>query len=155
MTYRISGLAKEPFAPLFAMADEELETRGARRVTADSPTGFPCRVSLEDAAPGESLILLNYVSHDVPTPFRTAYAIYVREAAGAPSCYEDEVPALLERRTLGLRGFDAEGMLRGGLLAVPGEADARIRELLERPEIASIHAHNAAVGCFLARVERN
>jgi hypothetical protein len=155
MTYRIHGLAREQFEPLFGLGEDELAERNARRVTADSATGFPCRVSLEDAAPGERLILLNYVSHDVPTPFRTAYGIYVRETAAAPPCYEDEVPALLDTRTLGLRGFDAEGMLRGGLLALPGEADARIRELLERPEIESIHAHNAVVGCFLARVERD
>ena len=155
MAYSISGLKREEFEPLFALGEDALAERNMRRVTADSPTGYPCRVSLQDAAPGESLILLNYVSHDVPTPFRTSYGIYVREAAGAPPCYRDEVPALLERRTLGLRGFDAEGMLRGGLLALPGEADARIRELFGAPEIASIHAHNASVGCFLARVERD
>jgi hypothetical protein len=124
-------------------------------VRAGSSGGFPCRVTLEDAGEGESLILLNFVSHDVATPFRTAYAIYVREADGAPPCYRDEVPAMLDSRTLGLRGFDDEGMLRGALLAMPEEADARIRELLGRPEVASIHAHNAAHGCFLAKVERD
>jgi hypothetical protein len=46
-------------------------------------------------------------------------------------------------------------MLRGALLAMPGEAEARMTELFERPEIATIHAHNAAHGCFLARMERN
>lgn len=155
MAYRIAGLERETFEPLFALDDEALAARNARRVTADSPTGYPCRVSLVDAAPGERLILLNHVSHDVPTPFRTAYGIYVREAAGAPPCYRDEVPAYLGRRTLGLRGFDAEGMLKAALLALPGETDARIRELFARPDIASIHAHNAAHGCFLARVERD
>jgi hypothetical protein len=155
MAYRIEGLAREPFEPLFAMNDEELRARGAIRMTASSPTGFPCRVTLEEARPGDSVILLNHVSHDVATPFRTAYAIYVREAAGDPPCYSDRVPPLLDGRTLGLRGFDASGMLRGALLAAPGEADQRIRELFERPEIASIHAHNAAYGCFLARVERD
>jgi hypothetical protein len=155
MAYRIGGLARKEFEPLFGLGDEELAACKVRRVTASSPTGFPCRVSLKDAHPGESLILLNYVSHDVPTPFRTAYAIYVREAAGEPPCYKDEVPPLLDTRTLGLRGFGADGMLKGALLAMPGEADGRIRELFERPEIASIHAHNAAYGCFLARVERD
>ena len=154
MAYRIEGLSPEPFAGLFGLTDGELAGRNARRVTADSPTAFPCRVSLQDAAPGEELVLLNHVSHDVPTPFRTAYAIYVRKEVETAS-YTDETPAYLDRRTLGLRGFDAAGMLRGGLLAMPGEADARIRELFERPEIATIHAHNAAVGCFLARIERN
>jgi hypothetical protein len=154
MAYSIEGLAPEAFQSLFTMTDGELAERNARRVTADSPSGFPCRVSLVDAAPGEELVLLNHVSHDVPTPFRTAYAIYVRKGAEAAS-YRDEAPPYLDSRTLGLRGFDDQGMLRGGLLAQPGQADAKIRELFERPEIASIHAHNAVVGCFLARIERN
>ena len=155
MTYRIEGLAPQAFRPLFEMSEEALAERGARRVVADAPTGFPCRVSLQDAAPGEALVLVHHVSHDVPTPFRSAYAIYVREAAESPAVFEDETPDYLERRTLGLRGFDSEGMLKDALIALPGEADARIRALLERPDIASIHAHNAAQGCFLARIERN
>ena len=154
MAYRIEGLAPEAFESLFSMTDGELAERNAVRVTADSPTGFPCRVSLKDAAPGEELVLLNHVSHDVQTPFRTAYAIYVRKGASASS-YENETPAYLDSRTLGLRGFDSAGMLKAGLLAMPGEADARIRELFEAPEIATIHAHSAAYGCFLARIERN
>ncbi|HYN45565.1 MAG TPA: DUF1203 domain-containing protein [Allosphingosinicella sp.] len=154
MAYRIDGLAPEAFKSLFGMMDGELAARGAMRVTADSASGYPCRVSLEDAEPGEELVLLNYVSHDVAGPFRTAYAIYVRKGAGAAS-FADEAPAYLDKRTLGLRGFDAEGMLRGALLAMPGEADAKIRELFEQTEIGTIHAHNAAYGCFLARIERN
>ena len=154
MTYRMEGLAPQAFAGLFAMADGELAARGAIRVTADAP-GYPCRVSLEEAAPGEELILLNHVSHDVAGPFRTAYAIYVRKDAEPAACYTDEAPAYLDKRTLGLRGFDAEGMLKDGLLAMPGEADAKIRALFERAEIDTIHAHSAAYGCFLARIERN
>lgn len=155
MTYRIEGLRRDQFQPLFDLAVEQLAAQGARRVTADSPTGYPCRVSLEDARPGEELMLLNYVSHDVDGPFRTTYGIFVRKDARASASYTDEAPEYLERRTLGLRGFAADGMLKGGLLAMPGEADAKIRELLDRPEIDTIHAHNAALGCFLARIERN
>ena len=67
----------------------------------------------------------------------------------------DEAWAAFERRTLSLRAFDDAGMLKEGVLAMPGEADARIRALFGREEIATIHAHNAAYGCFLARIERN
>lgn len=155
MTYRIQGLARESFLPLFAMDAAELAARGALRVTADSDAGYPCRISLEDARIGESLILLNFASHDVPTPFRTTYAIYVRETAGEPPCFVDGMPPYLERRTLGLRAFDEAGMLRAATLAMPGEADSAVRELLGRPEVASVHAHNAAHGCFLALIERN
>ncbi|MEA1013804.1 DUF1203 domain-containing protein [Sphingosinicella sp. LY1275] len=153
--YRIEGLSPDAFEPLVGLPDARLAERGVMRVTADAKPGFPCRVTLEDAEPGESLLLLNHVSHDVATPYRTAYAIYVRERARAPTSFEDSLPPVFAGRTLSLRGFDRSGMLRGAVLALPGEAEARIKELLERPEIATIHVHNAAYGCFVARVERN
>ena len=34
------------------------------------------------------------------------------------------------------------------------EADAAIRGLLGKAEVAYIHAHNAVRGCFAAKVER-
>jgi hypothetical protein len=155
MTYRIQGLSPAPFAPLFGLPDDELAARGAQRVTADKDFGFPCRITLEDARPGDTLILLNHVSQDAATPYRASHAIYVREGASEPARYVDETPPVFDGRTLSLRGFDAEGMMQGALLALPGEADARIRELFDQPGIVSIHAHNATRGCFAARIERN
>ena len=155
MTYRIEGLPPEPFKTLADLSDSELAARGAMRVRADRKPGFPCRVTLEDAEPGESVFLLNHVSHDVATPFRSAYAIYVREGAREAAFHEDELPPVFAGRTLSLRGFDREGMLRHALLAAPGEADARIRELFENDEVEQIHAHNAAAGCFAARIVRS
>lgn len=154
MSYRIEGLCREAFEHLFGLSDEELVAQNARRVIADSKPGFPCRVTLEDAEPGEELLLVNYISFDVPSPFRTAYAIYVREAAVEPAVYIDELPPPLRSRVLSLRGFDREGMLRGALLIQPGEAEAGICELFDRPDITTIHAHNAIPGCFAAKIER-
>lgn len=154
MSYRITGLEPTDFAPLFALDDEALAARGAVRLTATADRGFPCRVSLEDARAGETLLLLNHASHDVATPYRSTYAIYVREAADRAARFEDTTPPVFEGRPLGLRAFDADGMLQGAALALPGEADARIRDLFADERIAYIHAHNAAHGCFAARVER-
>ena len=153
MTYRITGLDPKSFAHLVGRTDEELAAHNAVRITAESERGFPCRISLEDARAGESLILLHHTSHDVATPYRSAYAIYVRETVGEPAIYEDCTPPVFEGRPLGLRAFDKDGMLRNALLALPGEADAKIRSLLDDPTIAYIHAHNAAHGCFAAKVE--
>ena len=155
MTYCIEGLAPDRFSALFALDEEALWERGGRRVTAASDSGYPCRVSLEEARTGEELILFNHVSHDVLTPFRTAYAIYVRKDASEPARFEDSIPPVLATRTLSLRGFDAGGMLQAALLAVPGETDPRIRELLADPAVATIHAHSATYGCFLACIERS
>lgn len=153
MTYRISGLSPEPFSGLFALSDAELAARNAVRVTATSKPGFPCRITLDDAEVGEELILLHHVSHDVASPYRSAYAIYVRSSE-AVGDFVDAVPPVMAGRPIALRGFDSAGMLRNALLAGPGEADAKVRDLFAADEIAHIHAHNAAHGCFAARIDR-
>jgi Protein of unknown function (DUF1203) len=153
MTYRIEGLKPADFAPLFGLADAELAEREMVRVVADGP-GFPCRITLADAPAGEPLILLNYTSHDVATPYRSSYAIYVRERAVDARSFIDTPPPVFESRPLGLRAFGADGMLRDAVLALPGQADEKIRALFDNPDIAYIHAHNAAYGCFSAKVER-
>ena len=155
MTYRIAGLPPEPFAPLFAMSDEELAGHRAKRVVADAGGSFPCRVSLEDAAPGEELILVHHVHHDVESPYRSAFAIFVREQASEAADYRNACPPAFEGRTLSLRAFDEEGSLAACRLAAPGSADAGIRDLFADPRIAYINAHNAAAGCFAARIERD
>ncbi len=154
MTYRITGLAPQNFAALIGADDVTLARHHAVRVMATHKPGFPCRITLEDAEPGESLILINHISHDVATPYRSAYAIYIREGADRSAAYIDALPPVFEGRALGLRAFDSEGMLRNAALALPGQADAQIKALFEAQEIAYIDAHNAAHGCFAARVER-
>lgn len=154
MTYRIDGLSPEPFAPLFDLSDAELAGRRALRVTATADRGFPCRVSLQDARAGEILVLVNHLSLDVDTPYRTAYAIYVRQAATVAASYVGELPPVFEGRPLSLRGFGADGLLKAAHLALPGEAEAGIQRLFERSDVSEIHAHNAAHGCFAARVQR-
>lgn len=154
MSYVVTGLAPEQFAPLFSMDDTALEAQGARRVLVTSDEGFPCRISLEEARRGEEILLLHHVSHDVASPYRSAYAIYVRRGVDA-ACYRGELPPVLRTRTLALRAFDSDGMLLAARLAAPGEAEAAIRDLFADDRADYIHAHNAAAGCFAARIERN
>src|SRR5262249_26987467 len=60
MSFRITGLSPDPFRPLFGLPDEELARHGARRYRADAKPGYPDRVELRDAEPGETLLLVNY-----------------------------------------------------------------------------------------------
>jgi hypothetical protein len=152
MTYRITGLDPKPYRPLFSLSDEELEARGMRRMTVTVKPSFPCRVSLLDRAIGEEVILLNHVSHDVANPYRACHAVFVADADRGE--YIDEVPPVFEPRLLSLRAFDADGMMADALITHPGEADRGIRKLFDNPQIAYIHAHNAARGCFSARIDR-
>ncbi len=154
VTYRICGLDPHQFAPLRSLNDDELAKRRSIRVRADSDRGFPCRISLEDARAGESLILTHHVSHDVATPYRTAYAVYVRENATRSAEFIDCLPPVFEGRPLSLRGFDADGMLKAARLAEIDSTEAEILTLLGDDRIAYIDAHNAVYGCFAARIER-
>lgn len=153
MTYRISGLSREPFSGLFALSDTELAARNAVRVTATTKPGFQCRISLEEAEIGEELILLNHTHHDVETPYRSDYAIYVRDGV-EPATFVDRMPPMLLPRHLALRGFSADGTLLTACLTAPGDADAKVRDLFAADDIAYIHVHNAAHGCFAARIDR-
>lgn len=79
MAYRISGLAPEIFQTLFAYDDTRLAALDIRRLTAADSHGYPCRVSLQDAQQGETLLLLPYEHHAVAGPYRASGPIYVRE----------------------------------------------------------------------------
>src|SRR4051812_40005963 len=155
MTYRIKGIDPAPYRPLFGLSDEELGNRGIVRMTVTAKPSYPCRVSLTDRDIGETVLLLNHVSHDVPNPYRASHAIFVTEGAQKPAEYVDEIPPVFETRLLSLRGFDEQGMMADAIVSQPGEADAGIRQLFANPEIVMIHAHNATRGCFAAKIERN
>ena len=155
MTYRITGIDPLPYRRLYGLPDEELAGRGIVRMTVTQKPSFPCRVSLTDREIGDRVLLLNHVSHDVANPYRATHAIFVTEGAAEPAEYVDEVPPVFGPRVLSLRGFDKDGMMVDAILAQPGEADAGIRKLLENKAIETIHAHNAARGCFAAKIERD
>lgn len=154
MTYRIRGLEPGQFARYFAMTEAELVKHNARRLRAAADGGYPCRVSLRDADEGDELLLVNYVSHDAATPYRHAFAIYVRKDASRAAVFVDECPPVFSGRPLAFRCYDEHGNLRSAALVSSGGADETIRMMLGDPETAYIDAHNAAQGCFAARIER-
>jgi hypothetical protein len=154
MDFRIRGLSPEPFQPLFGLSDEELAWHGAQRRIVDRKPGYPDRIELHDPEIGQSVLLLNYAHLPVETPYRSSYAIYVRE--GAQSRYDriNEVPEQFRSRVLSLRAFDEEDMLRDADIVDGTEVEGLILRLLSSPDTAYIHAHYAKHGCFAARIGR-
>lgn len=153
MTFRALGLPPSQFEPLSALDDAELEARGMRRMTADAKPGFPCRVSLEDAEPGERLILLPFEHQDANSPYRASGPIFVREdvarfdAAGV-------VPSVLRGRLLSLRAYDEAGFIVDADVVQGDEVETAIERFFARDDVGYIHIHNAKRGCFACRIER-
>ncbi len=142
------------FRPFFGLPDETLAQRRIERHVADVSPGFPDRIELRDADPGERLLLLNFTHQPAATPYRASHAIYVLE--GASSAYDrvGEIPPALRSRALSLRAFDRDGRLTAADLAEGGALERAIRGLLSRPGTAYLHAHYARPGCYAARIER-
>ena len=155
MTYRIRGIDPAPYRHLHALSDADLSQQGIVRMTVTEKPSFPCRVSLTDRDIGESVLLLNHVSHDVANPYRASHAIFISQGAQDAAEFLDEIAPAFAARLLSLRGFDRAGMMVDAILTQPGEADAGIRKLFANPNIETIHAHNATRGCFSAKIERN
>ena len=154
MSFVISGLPIEQFRPLFAMDDNALAEKGIVRKTADVKPGYPCRISLEDAEPGDRLLLMHYESHKVQTPYRSAYAIYVNEAATEQRIVRKSIPGVLRGRPIALRSFNEDGMLINAALCLDGDVAKAIENVFETAEANYIHLHNAAHGCFAAEARR-
>lgn len=148
MTFRIQGLPRDAFAPLFTLSDEALAARGVIRMAVDATPGFPCRVGLRDLEPGETALLLNFVHQPADTPYRSAHAIFVGEGSVEAELEAGEVPEVMARRTLSIRSFDAAGMMLDAGLADGREAATLITRLLQDARAETLHIHNAVRGCF-------
>lgn len=153
-SFRFRALPSEAFAPLFDRSDDELAAIGARRMTVDHQPGFPCRVSLVDAAIGETVLLLPFTHHDVASPYRASGPIFVRQGA-ASACPEiGEIPAVLRTRRLSVRGYDEDGMMIAAECVDGDSLALTLSTLFAEPTLRYAHVHNAGPGCFACAVER-
>jgi hypothetical protein len=154
MSFRVRGLPAQPFQPLFGLPDAELARHGAIRMSVDKPIGFPCRIELRDASPGDTVLLLNHEHLPVDTPYRSSHAIFVREGATETVDLRDTVPPALLRRQVALRALDARDMMVAAEVVDGANLQEAIERLLADPAVDYLHAHNAARGCYMARIER-
>ncbi|HEY5799230.1 MAG TPA: DUF1203 domain-containing protein, partial [Burkholderiaceae bacterium] len=111
MPYQLAGLDPAPYLPLFALSDLVLRARGMQRCIADAPNSYPCRVSLADAEPGETLLLLPYQHVAAPSPYQAAGPIFVRESAVQGAVARGRLPDMFMRRLLSMRAYDAANVM--------------------------------------------
>jgi hypothetical protein len=152
MGFRITGLDPARFASLF-VDDAALAARGGRRVVADDAPGFPCRVSLEDARPGEELVLVSFEHHPTSSPYCASGPIYVRRTA--VQFDERTTPEMLRSRTLSVRAYESSGDMVRAEVCAGTDLDQVIERMLNDSSVSYLHLHFAARGCFACRVDRS
>lgn len=154
MHFRIRGLSPLPFQHLYGLPEAELHKLGVLRYLVDAKPGFPDRIAMTDAEPGQTVLLLNHVCQDADTPYRAAHAIFIRE--GATQTYDavDQVPESLRIRLLSLRAYDANGMMLDADVVEGTAIETVIARLFEDATVSYIHVHNARRGCYAGRIDR-
>ncbi len=154
MGFQISALGVDQFSHLFGQEDAVLARSGVQRVLANSFPGYPCRVSLQDAKVGESVLLMNYEHQPAATPFRSSHAIYVREWASQARPRRNEIPEFLTERVLSVRAFDGSGMMIDADIVDGQQLEPLIERMLANESPGYLHIHYAKPGCYVALVER-
>jgi hypothetical protein len=152
--FRITGLPLTSFAPLFALDDNQLAQKGARRLIVDAKPGFPCRVSLQDAEIGERVILLPFAHQPVDSPYRASGAIFVRESAKEAVLAPNELPEVVRSRVLSVRAYDDNGMMLNATVTPGSELETQIESFFADSRVSYLHLHNAGAGCYSCRVDR-
>jgi hypothetical protein len=152
--FQIKALPEEAFAAFFNLDDAALQQMGAVRMIADKQPGFPCRISLQDAAPGEEVLLLTYQHHKTASPYQSAGPVYIRKIAKTARPGINEIPLMLQHRLLSLRAYDQYGMMKNALVTEGNRLADNLHALFETAEISYIHIHNAKAGCYNCVVER-
>jgi hypothetical protein len=154
MTFRITGLSSTPFEHLFGLDDEALQRHNAKRYVAEAKPGFPCRVTLEDAEPGETLLLVPYAHQNSATAYASKGPIFVRERRAARAEHRDEIPEQLKQRLISLRAYDAGGMMIDAEVVDGTALQPLVERFLANEAVDHLHAHFARRGCYAALIER-
>lgn len=152
--FQISALQRNDFEELFGLTDQELAARGAKRYVADRTPGFPCRVSLQDAEPGERVILVRYAHQPADSPYKGEGPVFVREAAQDAVFAPGTIPTLLRSRMLSVRGYDARGFMIDAEVVDGREVEASLARTLQNQRVHYAHIHYAGPGCYACRVDR-
>lgn len=154
MHFRICGLSPLPFQHLYGLPEAKLKQLGVIRYLVDAKPGYPDRITMEDAEPGQTVLLLNHVCQDADTPYRASHAIFIRE--GATQAYDavDQVPASLRIRLLSLRAYDEHGMMLDADVVEGNAIETVIARLFDDATVSYIHVHNARRGCYAGRIDR-
>ena len=153
-TFQLSGLDPVPFEALFDLADEQLHALGAVRRIATGSTGFPCRISLQDAEAGDELLLLPYVHQPAASPYHASGPIFIRRGSKRQFAPPGVVPPYVSDRLMSLRAYDATHMMIDATVCEGPATAGQLERLFDNADVAYVHLHNAKRGCFSCLASR-
>jgi hypothetical protein len=126
-----------------------------REVEVTGATGFPCRVTLAWASPGERVLLFRHRPFEIASPYAEEGPVFARpdapQAILAPGALPPYVAGMAH---VGVRGYDEEATLIHAELVAGPSCAAAIARAFASGDVAFAHVRAGAHGCFQFRVDR-
>jgi len=151
----ISKLRIIPLATEAAEAARRTAKAGATDhvvITADSPTGYPCRHCLRWARPGEQVVLFPYAAIPPGRPYSETGPIFVHAAACERYKLTREYPEDFRTGRV-CRAYNENYDIVNAAVA-DGDPEAVIERLFENPETAFVDVRSVTHGCYTFRIQR-
>ena len=121
-------------------------------VTADLPSGYPCRHCLRWATPGEQMILFTYAAID-SGPYQERGPIFVHAEPCTRYAEIESYPAEFREGRV-IRAYDKGKSIIDARVVNGERPEAAIEDLLQNPRAAFLHVRSVGYGCYTMGVER-
>src|SRR5204863_1763941 len=122
-------------------------------VTADSPTGYPCRHCLRFAKPRERVILFPSAAIPAGHPYSESGPIFVHAEPCERYHATDEYPTDFRKGRV-MRAYNSNYDMIDTEVVNGDAPEAIIEKLLEKPETAFVDARSVTHGCYTFRIQR-
>ena len=119
--------------------------------------GVPCRHCLTQVANGEPYLVLAYRPFPAPQPYAELGPIFLHAERCPRHAPETSMPPMFRTvPRLLIRGYGADDRIvyGSGQIVATAELAQAATTLLERPDIAYVHARSASNNCYQCRIER-
>jgi hypothetical protein len=150
----VRALDDSLFKEFFVKSESELNKHNAKLIIADTSPGFPCRVSLEDAQIGDTMLAIHYCHHNVESAYKSSGPIFIRKNALEKATHINTVPEMFKIRPQSIRAYDLTNEMVDAKISNGDEVKDTIRMFFENKSVSYLHIHNAKQGCFNCRVDR-
>ena len=154
MNFQIEALPEDTLQSLFGLGGQDLAARNAALVRVETAHSLPCRISLEDAEPGEEVMLAPYTHQHAASPYHASGPIFVRRGIAQARPQPGEIPNQFRPRLLSVRGYDSMDHIVDCDVCEGSRLESMIAKLFAMSKIAYLHIHFARYGCFGAKVLR-
>jgi hypothetical protein len=115
----------------------------------DAGGGNPLRCCLRETRPGEHVVPIAYTPPGTAGPYAERGPVFIHASRCDGYSTPGQYPPELSHRQQVVRAYDAGGRIADGVLVSDGhQAEAVIRGLLSRPDIALVHLRNVGYGCY-------